>query len=142
MADPSSAAPALAEAGGPVPVGLEPAAGGGRRLWARLHTHPSAIVGIGILALYVAASLLVPLLLRWDPVQQDLNDAFLPASPAHPLGTDDLGRDELVRLLYGARYTLSLGFGAVAIGLLVGLPLGAVSGYFGGWVDLLCQRVT
>jgi len=136
-----SAAPALGATAELAPVQLAPLAGGGR-LWARLRTHPSAIVGIGILAFYVAASLLVPLVLRWNPVDQSLNDAFLPASAGHPLGTDDLGRDELIRLVYGARYTLSLGFGAVAIGLLVGLPLGAVSGYFGGWIDLLGQRLT
>ncbi len=112
------------------------------RVWARLRSHPSAIVGLAIFGCYVLASLVGPLLLRYDPIQQDLSQAFLPLSRAHPLGTDDLGQDELVRLLYGARYTLTLGFAAVAIGLAVGVPLGAVSGYFGGWVDLLSQRVT
>jgi ABC-type dipeptide/oligopeptide/nickel transport system permease subunit len=124
------------------PIELELVREDGSRVWARLRTHPSAIVGAAVLASYVAASLVGPLLLRYDPVQQSLANAFLPTSATHPLGTDDLGRDELVRLLYGARYTLSLGFGAVAIGLLVGVPLGAVSGYFGGWIDLLSQRVT
>jgi len=124
------------------PVAVPAAAEGGSRLWARLRTHPSAIVGLCILGLYVAASLVGPLLFRYDPTHQNLADAFLPASPGHPRGTDDLGRDELVRLLYGARYTLVLGFAAVAIGLAVGLPLGAVSGYFGGWIDLLGQRLT
>jgi ABC-type dipeptide/oligopeptide/nickel transport system permease subunit len=118
------------------------AAEGGSRIWARLRTHPSALVGAGILAVYVLASVLGPLLIHYDPVQQDLANAFLPRSAAHPLGTDDLGRDELVRLLYGARYTLALGLAAVAIGLAVGVPLGAVSGYLGGWVDLGSQRVT
>jgi peptide/nickel transport system permease protein len=118
------------------------AAEGRARLWTRLRTHPSALVGFGILALYVVASLAGPLLFRYDPTHQNLSDAFLPASAAHPLGTDDLGRDELVRLLYGARYTLLLGFAAVAIGLAVGLPLGAVSGFFGGGVDLVGQRLT
>jgi ABC-type dipeptide/oligopeptide/nickel transport system permease subunit len=114
----------------------------GGRLWTRLRTHPSAMVGLGILALYVLASLVGPLLLRSDPVHQNLSDAFLPSSGGHPLGTDDLGRDELVRLLYGTRYTLALGVAAVAIGLVVGVPLGAFSGYFGGWLDLLAQRLT
>ena len=112
------------------------------RVWARLRTHPSAIVGLAILVSYVLASLLGPLLFRYDPIHQNLSDAFLPSSLAHPLGTDDLGRDELVRLLFGARYTLVLGFAAVAIGLAVGVPLGAVSGYFGSTVDLLGQRLT
>jgi ABC-type dipeptide/oligopeptide/nickel transport system permease subunit len=112
------------------------------RVWVRLRTHPSALVGIAILGLYVVASFVGPLIFRYDPVHQNLADAFLPSSGAHPLGTDDLGRDELVRLLYGARYTLTLGFAAVAIGVGIGLPLGAVSGYFGGWIDLLSQRLT
>ena len=70
MADSGGAAPALAEAGGPVPVGLEPAAGGGRRLWSRLHTHPSAIVGIGILAVYVAAVVVPRGSNRWSLVSR------------------------------------------------------------------------
>jgi ABC-type dipeptide/oligopeptide/nickel transport system permease subunit len=82
-----------------------------------------------------------PLVLRYDPIHQNLGEAFMPPSPAHPLGTDDFGRDELVRLLYGARYTLLVGFGAVAIGLAIGVPLGAASGYFGGWLDMLSQRL-
>ena len=114
----------------------------GSRVWVRLRTHPSAMVGVSILALYVVATLLGPLVLRWDPIHQTLSDAFLAASSGHPLGTDDFGRDELVRLMFGARYTLSLGFAAVAIGLAIGVPVGAVSGYFGGWIDLLSQRVT
>src|SRR6266496_1798592 len=75
--------------------------------WLRASTRsgqdrdPSAMVGIGILAAYVLASAAGPLVFRYDPVHQNLADAFLPSSLAHPLGTDDLGRDELVRLLYG-----------------------------------------
>jgi peptide/nickel transport system permease protein len=123
-------------------IGLDEAAAlRGGRAWQRLRTHPSAIFGVSVLLLYVLGSLVGPLLLRYDPIHQNLGDAFLPPSPAHPLGTDDFGRDELVRLLYGARYTLLLGFGAVAIGLAVGVPLGAASGYFGGWLDMISQRL-
>ena len=123
-------------------VELAVARTGGGRVWARLRTHPSAMVGISILAFYVVATLAGPLVFRWDPIHQNLSDAFLPTSAGHLLGTDEYGRDELARLLFGARYTLVLGFGAVAIGLLIGVPLGAVSGYFGGAIDLLSQRVT
>ena len=113
----------------------------GGRTWQRLRSHPSAIFGFSVLLLFVLGSLLGPLVIRYDPIQQNLSEAFLPPSPAHPLGSDDFGRDELVRLLYGARYTLLVGFGAVAIGLVVGVPLGAASGYFGGWLDMLLQRL-
>jgi peptide/nickel transport system permease protein len=124
-------------------AGLEEAAAAlrGGRAWQRLRTHPSAIFGVAVLLLYVVGSLVGPLVLRYDPIHQNLGEAFMPPSPAHPLGTDDFGRDELVRLLYGARYTLLVGFGAVAIGLAIGVPLGAASGYFGGWLDMLSQRL-
>lgn len=114
----------------------------GSRVWQRLRTHPSALMGIGVLAVYVLLSLLGPLLIHSDPYRNNLSQAFLPPSPQHLLGTDDLGRDELLRLMLGARYTLLIGFFAVAIGLVIGLPLGAISGYLGGWVDLVLQRLT
>ena len=113
----------------------------GAQAWRRLLAHPSARVGLGILLFFLLGTLIGPLIFRSDPTSQDLGQAFLKPSPAHPLGTDDLGRDELVRLFYGARYTLSLALAAVALGLLLGLPFGAISGYFGGWADLLTQRV-
>jgi ABC-type dipeptide/oligopeptide/nickel transport system permease subunit len=124
------------------PVLLEPAPRAERRVWLRLRTHPSALVGIGIFAAYVLASIVGPIVFQHDPFKQSLSDAFLPASLTHPLGTDELGRDELTRLIYGARFTLTVGFGAVAIGLAIGVPVGALSGYFGSWTDLLSQRVT
>jgi peptide/nickel transport system permease protein len=97
---------------------------------------------MAVLGLFVLATLIGPLLLHYDPAQQQLSDARLGSSPAHLLGTDQLGRDELTRLLFGARYSLSLGFFAVVIGVAVGVPLGAISGYFGGWIDLALQRIT
>jgi ABC-type dipeptide/oligopeptide/nickel transport system permease subunit len=88
----------------------------------------------------VLASLAAPLLTPYDPTKQKLSDALIRPTWAHPLGTDHLGRDVLARLLYGGRLSLAIGFLAVSIGLLVGVPLGAISGYFGGWIDLLVQR--
>lgn len=110
--------------------------------WDRLRRHRSARFGAGVLLVYVLASIAVPFALHYDPIRNHLSDAFLGPSLAHPLGTDDLGRDELLRLALGARWTLLIGFGAVAIGLAIGLPLGAISGFYGGWVDLLLQRFT
>jgi len=82
-----------------------------------------------------------PLVIGFDPVRQDLENALLPPSLGHPLGTDNYGRDELTALIHGARFTLGLGVLAVVIGVGVGAPLGAVSGYFGGWADVLVQRL-
>jgi peptide/nickel transport system permease protein len=78
----------------------------------------------------------------FDATRQDLRESLLAPSALHPLGTDQLGRDVLARLAFGARYSLTLGVAAVIVGLLVGVPIGAVSGYLGGWFDLLVQRVT
>ena len=113
-----------------------------RRAWRRLRTHPSAIAGAAVLGFYVLAAIVAPVVLPFDPLRDHLVDAHLPPSSIHLLGTDQLGRDELARLAYGARYTLTIGFLAVAIGVGVGVPFGAISGYFGGWIDLFTQRVT
>src|SRR5438105_29734 len=109
-----------------------------------LLSHRSAIAGMGVLAVYAVGTIFGPLALHGNPSNsfdyQNLQDAFLGPSGSHPLGTDQLGRDELIRLLYGARYTLVIAVAAVALGLAVGVPLGAVSGYFGGWLDIVTQR--
>jgi peptide/nickel transport system permease protein len=76
-----------------------------------------------------------------DPKRQQLSQVLRPISALHPLGTDHLGRDMLARLLYGGRLSLLIGFLAVGIGLGVGVPLGAVSGFQGGFTDLVIQRL-
>jgi ABC-type dipeptide/oligopeptide/nickel transport system permease subunit len=91
----------------------------------------------GMLALVFTA----PLWQAHDPVRQQLSQVLRPMSAVHLLGTDHLGRDLLARLLYGGRLSLLIGFLAVAIGLVVGVPLGAVSGFQGGVTDLLIQRL-
>jgi ABC-type dipeptide/oligopeptide/nickel transport system permease subunit len=108
----------------------------------RLLRSRSATVGLVVLVVYVLLALIGPAVVSFNPGHNDLRNSFLPPSGRHLLGTDDLGRDELLMLLHGARYTLYLGFLAVAIGVVFGLPLGAISGYFGGWVDLIVQRLT
>jgi peptide/nickel transport system permease protein len=109
-----------------------------------LLSHRSAIAGLALLAVYLTGTVFGPLAMHANPSNnfdyQNLHDAFLGPSSAHLLGTDQLGRDELVRLMYGARYTLLIAVAAVAVGLVIGIPLGAISGYFGGWIDILIQR--
>jgi ABC-type dipeptide/oligopeptide/nickel transport system permease subunit len=107
--------------------------------------HRSARVGFAILGLYLVGTILGPLIFHSNPSNdfnyQSLQDAFLKPSAAHLLGTDSLGRDTLIRLFYGARFTLFIALTAVALGLAIGIPLGATSGYFGGWADILIQRI-
>ncbi|HEV7653053.1 MAG TPA: ABC transporter permease [Actinophytocola sp.] len=87
-----------------------------------------------------------PLLTRWDPLEIDLAKAFAPPFYAaggswdHPLGTDNLGRDILSRILYGGRVTLLLSVLAIVLGIVAGTLLGLLSGYRGGWVDVVIQR--
>ncbi len=91
---------------------------------------------VGLFVLALAA----PLLTSYNPERQSLSEALRPLSRAHPLGTDHLGRDMLARLLYGGRLSLLIGFLAVGLGVVIGVPLGAVSGFQGGLTDLVIQR--
>lgn len=99
------------------------------------------MLGLAILLLLVLASLAAPLLTPYDPEKLQLASSLIHPNIAHPLGTDHLGRDVLARILYGGRLSLAIGFLAVGIGLAVGTPLGAISGYYGGWIDMIVQRL-
>lgn len=97
--------------------------------------------GWTILILLVAAALLAPVLAPQDPVRQNLDKDLLTYSTDNPLGTDKLGRDILSRILYGGRISLLVGVTTVAISLFIGLTIGSISGYFGGWTDQLLMRL-
>jgi peptide/nickel transport system permease protein len=98
-------------------------------------------VGVAILALLVAAALLAPLLAPHDPTRQNLEKDLRSYSMENPLGTDKLGRDILSRVLYGGRISLLVGAATVSISLAIGLAIGSLSGYFGGWADQLLMRL-
>lgn len=103
--------------------------------------NKSAVIGIAILLVFTFVAVAAPLLTPYDPAKQALESAFQRPSVAHPLGTDNLGRDILARIMYGGRYTLMIGILAVSLATVIGVPLGLLSGYFGGWVDMVIQRV-
>ncbi|HBY94616.1 MAG: ABC transporter permease [Ardenticatenaceae bacterium] len=126
----------------PAPAAIIQQRGQRHETWLRFRRQTPATVGLTVLLLLVLASVAAPLLTPYDPAKMRLSDAFIHPSVAHPLGTDHLGRDLLARLLYGGRLSLVIGFLAVGLGLVVGIPFGAISGYYGGWVDLLIQRIT
>ena len=100
--------------------------------------------GVAVIALLAVVAVLAPLVAPYDPVAQgDLTtDAFLPPSPEHWLGTDQFGRDVLSRIIHGARISLTIGFVAVALAVVLGSLLGAVAGYLGGMVDAGIMRFT
>jgi peptide/nickel transport system permease protein len=103
--------------------------------------NKAAVFGILVLLLFAVLAAAAPLLTSYDPTEQSLSDAFLKPSGAHLLGTDNLGRDILARIMYGGRYTLMIGVLAVSLATAIGVPLGLISGYLVGWVDMVIQRI-
>jgi peptide/nickel transport system permease protein len=100
------------------------------------------MAGLVLFGLIVLCAICAPLLTGQDPIKQDLNSAFLgPGSAGHLLGTDELGRDVLSRLLYGARVDLRVGVLAVISPFIIGSLVGLVAGWFGGWVDAIIGRI-
>jgi peptide/nickel transport system permease protein len=124
----------------------EEATGGlGRDAVRRLRRNPVALVGAALVLLFVFVAVFAPWLAPYSPTEADLSQIrpgqFPGPSRAHPLGLDQLGRDELSRIIYGARYSLVIGIVSLSMGAVVGLSLGLVAGAFGGWVDSLVMRV-
>lgn len=109
--------------------------------------RPSALLGAGLLAAIVLTSVFFPAFYKVDPLAQELNARFTPpvwqegGSWRHPLGTDNLGRDVLARILHGSRISLLVGLSAVLIAEFLGIILGLLSGYYGGLVDTVIMRV-
>jgi peptide/nickel transport system permease protein len=112
---------------------------------ARLLRHRLALVGLLIIGCMLLAALLAPVLASEHPNQRGIwrrntAEARQPPSPAHPLGTDQLGRDMLSRILYGGRISLAIGVASVGLAIVAGTLLGSISGYVGGWTDTLIMR--
>jgi peptide/nickel transport system permease protein len=99
-------------------------------------------IALGALALLALAAPLIAGLLGVDPAAADLARRFQPPSTTHPLGTDELGRDVLARLLFGARVSLAVGFAAALATALLGTLIGLAAGYFGGRLDAVLMRIT
>jgi oligopeptide transport system permease protein len=110
----------------------------------RLARNRLAVAGLGFIAVLTLIALLAPLVAPHDPAAQNLGagEQFAGPSWSHLMGTDALGRDWLSRLVYGARVSLVVGIAAQAVVLGIGLPLGLLSGFKGGWVDSVIMRMT
>lgn len=110
-------------------------------VWRRFRRHPGAMAGLLVLSLLMLVIILAGFS-PYDPEKSDILSRLQPPSWKHPMGTDPLGRDLLTRVLYGGRISMLVGLMVVAITLVIGVPIGAVAGYFGGWVDNVLMRIT
>jgi peptide/nickel transport system permease protein len=124
------------KAGAPVVAGVRRG-----RLVTTLSRHPRLGLGGGLVTLLVLVAIFAPLLTPYNPIIGDVSDGLQAPSAAHWLGTDDLGRDVMARVLFGARLSLSVAAISVSIGVGVGVSVGLIAGYSGGAVDLLLMRV-
>ena len=113
-----------------------------RRVLRRLFKRKGAVVGLAVIAAFILLAVLAPLIAPYDPVATSWTLVRKPPSWLHWFGTDDLGRDILTRVLYGARASLVAGAISVGIALGIGVPFGLLSGYRGGFVDALISRIT
>src|ERR1700740_3122334 len=113
-----------------------------RRALRRLLKRKGAVVGLIVLALFLLLALFAPLIVPYDPIATSWSLVRKPPSALHWFGTDDLGRDILARVVYGARASLMAGAISVGIARSIGVPLGLFSGYLGGFIDALISRIT
>jgi ABC-type dipeptide/oligopeptide/nickel transport system permease subunit len=110
------------------------------RLMRRFYRDPKAIIATCLLVLFVVLAVGAPLVAPYGEAEQILEDRLVGPSLEHPMGTDRLGRDLFSRVIYGTRASVSVGLVAVAVGCLIGVPLGLVCGYLGGWLDEIAMR--
>ncbi len=111
--------------------------------WLRLKRNPLAMAGLAIIGTLLVVAAFAPWLAPHDPIAQNLQNRLMPpGSAGHWLGTDDFGRDILSRILYGARITLAVIALVAFTAPVLGLIIGTVAGYFGGWVDAVLMRLT
>src|SRR5206468_11604912 len=108
----------------------------------RLLRRPAAALALAVVGAFVLIALGAPWLAPFDPIATDFGAVRKAPSALHRLGTDEVGRDVLARLIWGARASLLAGLIPVTIAVLVSIPLGLVSGYVGGWTDDLIMRFT
>ena len=112
-------------------------------VWKRLCRNKTALLGLIIVSLLILMALLAPVIFNYEEqvIKADYSNTLQAPSAAHPFGTDELGRDIMIRVMYGTTTSLSIGIVTVALSLLGGLILGSAAGYFGGKVDNIIMRI-
>jgi ABC-type dipeptide/oligopeptide/nickel transport system permease subunit len=119
-----------------------PPAGVWHRAWRVAHRRPAAVVGAAIVALFIVMALGAPWLAPSDPARTDWSQIRKAPSLAHPFGTDDLGRDGLSRVIWGARISMQAGVFSILLAIAIGVPTGLVAGFYRGSLDQLIMRLT
>ena len=112
-----------------------------KEVWRRFKKNKLAVLGLVIIIVLILAAVFAPVIAPYGYDDQDYGATFIKFSKDHPLGTDNLGRDILSRLLYGSRVSLTIGFISVGIGLIAGGLIGAIAGYYGGVLDDVLMRI-
>ncbi|MDQ7849985.1 MAG: ABC transporter permease, partial [Armatimonadota bacterium] len=125
----------------PLTVQAQRPAGGSALVWRQLRRNRAALAGGVVLLLLLLMAVFASAVAPVDPILIRPEQRLLPPSRTHPFGTDELGRDVLSRVIYGARISLTVGLISVGVALLGGVSLGLLSGYLGGWVDTLVMRL-
>jgi peptide/nickel transport system permease protein len=110
--------------------------------WYQMRRNAVSLLGLMMILLVIVLSVLAPVIAPYDPIQGDLLAKLYPPSLAHPMGTDDIGRDLLSRVLFGGRVDLLIAIASVTLSLITSFILGSLAGYFGGWVDEVIMRIT
>ncbi len=110
-------------------------------IFKRMFKNRVSLIGFIILAIIILLAIFAPLIAPYDPVYMDYSAVNATASGAHIMGCDNLGRDIFSRILYGARYSLGLGFIVAIIGMIIGIFFGCIIGYAGGYVDVVAMRI-
>jgi peptide/nickel transport system permease protein len=120
---------------------LSPRARQRRRMRRRMLRRPLALAGLIVVVIFVLVAILAPVIAPYDPGASDFTAALKGPSAKHLLGTDELGRDTLSRLIFGARASLEAGVFSTLLALAVAVPLGLVAGYYRGWIDPIISRL-
>jgi peptide/nickel transport system permease protein len=125
----------------PVPV-VNPRARRRRLLRKRFMRRPLAVAGLIVATLFILMAIFAPWIAPYSPSASDFNATLAPPSSEHWLGTDELGRDVLSRIIWGARASIAAGVLATLLGMVIAVPLGVIAGYYRGWIDTVIARAT
>jgi peptide/nickel transport system permease protein len=121
---------------------LSPRARRRRIMRRRFVRRPLALIGLGVVTAFTLIAFLAPVVAPYSPSETDFNAVLAKPSAEHPLGTDELGRDILSRVMWGTRASMQAGVLATVLAMVIAVPIGLVAGYYRGWIDPVISRVT